>query len=498
MGAKAKEAKQRQATEEITQERKSATPIEASFFHDELEGKLYEEIADGRFVEYDMASGGWEFVRDIFPANGDRSSKIVPIVSDAVAKGAVLLPTMPMEYGGEEQLLDDIRAHIHAHLDISEEMETFSAYYVLLTWLYDRFNSVPYLRAMGDTGSGKSRFLDTIGRICYKPMISSGAATAAPIFRLINRWKGTMVIDEGDFGKSDTHQDIIKIFNTGFERGRPVIRCNKDDPNEVEFHEVYGPKVISTRYTFTDKALESRCLTEIMKQTNRKDMPYVINDDFFKSEVELRNKLLMFRFRNWNKVDPKKTIDVDVEPRLRQATHSFAALLSGNEALEERFKMFIIGYQNELIEERSTSWEGQIINAIKQLIEEDELMDVSAGLIRDKIKESGGEEIGTRLIGKIMRSLGLETRNKKTEGRVRKCMVLDAEKLQGLYKRYINTETITSEKGSVVARVALPSVPSPEKLDEGVHQGRGAPSATNATNATNATGLNIEEQDVEP
>jgi hypothetical protein len=88
-----------------------------------------------------------------------------PINGDELTEGAVLLPSDIEDYGDEKALIAEIKAHIHRFVDVSPFFETISAYYVLLTWLYDEVNTLPYLRALGDTGCGKSRYEDVVGRI---------------------------------------------------------------------------------------------------------------------------------------------------------------------------------------------------------------------------------------------------------------------------------------------------------------------------------------------
>jgi hypothetical protein len=82
----------------------------------------------------------------------------------------------------------------------------------------DRFNEVPYLRAIGDFGSGKSRFIQSIGILCYKPVFTGGATTPSPIFRIVNEVHGTLIIDEADFKFSDMTSEIVKILNTGYQK----------------------------------------------------------------------------------------------------------------------------------------------------------------------------------------------------------------------------------------------------------------------------------------
>ncbi|RLE39841.1 hypothetical protein DRZ77_03465, partial [Candidatus Woesearchaeota archaeon] len=155
----------------------------------------------------------------------------VPPKSDLVKLGAVLIPQGVANYESEEKLLQEIQAFIHKYVDVSEDFEIFASYYVLLSYVYDRFNSIVYLRFLGDFGTGKSRALDVIGKLCYRPIILSGTVTPAPIYRLQGLYKGTLLIDEGDLKKSDATNDIIKILTCGFEKGKPVLRCDKNNPN---------------------------------------------------------------------------------------------------------------------------------------------------------------------------------------------------------------------------------------------------------------------------
>src|ERR1035437_3679932 len=128
--------------------------------------------------------------------------------SDLISKNIILFPSNPVEYGTEEELIKEIQAFIHRYLDVSPDFEEIATYYVIFTWLYDRFNEVPYLRAIGDFGTGKSRFLRTIGSVCYKPIFTGGATTSSPIFRILNDIGGTLVLDEADYKSSETSDDI--------------------------------------------------------------------------------------------------------------------------------------------------------------------------------------------------------------------------------------------------------------------------------------------------
>ena len=105
--------------------------------------------------------------------------------SDIVSKSVILLPSAASEYGTDADLLRDIQAFIHKRVDISASFERIATQYVLLTWIHDRLNELPYLRARGDYGSGKSRLLQVVGSICYRPIFTAGATTTSPILNAV-------------------------------------------------------------------------------------------------------------------------------------------------------------------------------------------------------------------------------------------------------------------------------------------------------------------------
>src|ERR1035437_9005096 len=99
-----------------------------------------------------------------------------------LAHGVVQFPSAREEYTSEGELVSAVRSFIHKYADLSEAFEEAATYYVLLSWVYDAFNELPYLRLKGDFGSGKTRCLQAIGSLCSKPMFASGASTVSPLF----------------------------------------------------------------------------------------------------------------------------------------------------------------------------------------------------------------------------------------------------------------------------------------------------------------------------
>lgn len=409
---------------------------------------LYEQIyanEQSAFVEYNISTGETKTVSHIMQSE----TKIIPQQGEELSLGAIKLSSGVTEYGNTLSLLREVEAHTFRYLDVSNAFRKFAAYYILLSWLYDKFSTLPYIRAIGDTGCGKSRLLDVVGLLCYKPTLVSGCITPAPIYRMLKRWNGTMILDEADLQNSDEYSEVVKILNCGFERGRPVIRATKDNPDKLQFLPTFGPKVFATRRRFKDPALEARCLTEIMQETTRDDIPATLTSTFHKEQEALRNKLLLFRLRNYALINPEEAISLDlhgIEPRLRQISAGFASLFAGQPEVLADYQSFIQYHQRELIEQRAVTPIGQVVEKLFALMESvtnvtnvtnatgEELLPISSKDIAEPLSMT------PQAVGQILKTLGLRTKLTKIEGSPKRCIVYDAVKLDTLKRRYIPSE----------------------------------------------------------
>jgi hypothetical protein len=379
-------------------------------------GEIVEAVFNPAGSTTDLVTGGagtWTVAPHLDLASGER---LVPYsaTNNLLVHKVVLLPSKPEEYGTEGELLEEIRSFIHRYVALTSRFEAIAAYYVLFTWLYDRFNELPYLRVRGDYGSGKSRFLLAAGSLCYKPMFVSGASTVSPIFRTIDAFRGTLVIDESDFRDSDERAEIVKIFNQGNARGFPVLRSEQVG-NRKEFdvraYTVFGPKLIATRRDFKDRALESRCLTEEMGQVElRNDIPINLPASFEEEALHIRNKLLSFRLRTFGReLRSDGLTDHAVEPRLRQV---FSPLLSviDDPAVRDEVAALARQYQREMVADRGLDVEAAVLEAVYRLQREGKPLLVKE--ITAAFLEEHGEEFGAkaspRWVGSILRRrLGL-------------------------------------------------------------------------------------------
>jgi len=417
---------------------------------------LYEEIYDGefKFVKFDTETNEWEYVYEIVL----NDATIVPIEGEEVTMGVVILPKDIKKYKSLKELDDKISRFVNKWLDVNEKFKKLAIYNTRFSWVYDIFNTLNYLRALGDTGSGKSRFLDTIGCLHFTPMFVSGALSPASIFRLIHKWEGTLCIDEGDQKNSDEADSFIKIMNCGYEKNRSVMRCNQNDANKLDFFNVFCPKVITTRRRFEDKATEARCLTQIMVQTSRTDIPEIRTKSFFEESEEIRQMLLYYRLSNYKKIDTEIGLTVDLnnyEPRLRQISRSFISLFSEEKEQMKDFRNFMDKYQQDIIEERASTFDGCIIKSIADLLINNHKI-ITPNKIAKYMNENYPQRysVNAGTLGKHCKVMGLDFHRHRVEGVIVNELIYDDyNKFNTLFKRYISDGTILSKLLSPVSGV---------------------------------------------
>lgn len=323
----------------------------------------------------------------------------------------VVLPSGVGEYESETALLALVQEFIHRYVDLSPAFEEVAAHYVLMTWGYDTFNEVPYLRVRGQYGSGKSRFLLTVGSLCFKPIFASGASTVSPIFRLIDQVSGTLVVDEADFWATDERAEIVKILNNGNARGFPVLRSEVTPQKEFNprAFDIFGPKIVATRHRFEDEALESRCLTEVLGgRPLRKDIPISLPHTFHEEAETLRNKLLRFRFRRFGSPEGKDlNASLGVEPRRAQILAPLLSVASTEDA-RARLRAFVEGGSVKPGSAAETT--RRVLSSVKALL--DSSVPLPLGVVAKRFDEDWGQrygvDVGSRWVGSVLRRLHVQ------------------------------------------------------------------------------------------
>jgi hypothetical protein len=367
-------------------------------------------------------SNSWTIEAEI-EISGERLIPFSP-GNNLISTGAVLLPSAPVDYGSEQDLISSVQAFIHRYADLSPTFESVATHYVLLSWLYDAFSELPYLRLRGDFGTGKTRTLLTIGSICNKGFFASGASTVSPLFHTLNAFRGTLIFDEADFRFSDEKAELVKILNNGNVKGLPVLRTvvSREREFNPKAFQVFGPKIVASRGAYEDRGLESRFLTEEMGvRPLRQDIPINTPACFAEEALELRNKLLLYRFHQQSstKLDDS-LLDPSLEPRVNQVLLPLLSIVRDRD-LHAQFRTLASRTQSILAAERGNSLEGQILEVLAELIVEPERSSVSIG------------EIAVQFAARHGADYERPVTNRQISGVLRRRLNIQAYKSHGVY-----------------------------------------------------------------
>ena len=336
----------------------------------------------------------------------NQSQIILPYKDAMIERRVVLLPSEPMDYGSDNDLFNYIVKFIHELAAVSKPYEIISACYVMMSWVYECFGSLPYLRVLGDYNTGKTRYLDVVGSILYRPLKCIGASSSAAMFRSMDKYRGSTVLDEGDFRNTNEKSDFIKILNSGYQKDGYILRTiqTRDKNFEPVPFDCYGPKVIATRYKFKDQAIESRCITESMNNKMRKDIPLNLPPTFHKEALKIRNMLLQWRFDKYFTMQPASTFKSSlIEPRLNQIAIPLLSVIRRRKIQSEVMRFFN-SYKEQIIQERRTSPEAGVLAAIKKLKRIG--IDITVGDVTNELNKQrdGRSKLKPKKIGDIIRN----------------------------------------------------------------------------------------------
>jgi hypothetical protein len=364
----------------------------------------------------------------------------------------ILLPTqMNEQVSDESDLLFAIKAHNARYFDFGDD-ETFEQLcmiYPFFTYLARQFRTVPYLRALGDYGTGKSRLLKTIGPICYQPIMTNAGSSASALFRILDLFtNSTLVLDEADFANSDEASMIAKILNGGNEKGQSILRSEKNELGNFDAaaFDVFGPKILGMRKDFQDQATASRCLTKEMLPIQPHpriplDLPPV--DLYEKYCLVIRNALHTYMMHNIQKdcqVD-LTAIDRTMDSRTAQVTVSLLTVMKSEKGRDQ-----VRNYLKNVTEERK----GERYATFTARVLEGLMMAWAWGPVSNRPEDADRvylKDIATatnQIVDDQNRQMG-ESDDEEEDGKKR--FKAKSRKLAHTMKTYLNLKTIRSTDG---------------------------------------------------
>lgn len=389
---------------------------------------IFEEINGNRFLIYDKASkklsnmqlvlhGTEQYVplrkipwltcgsEDI---EKDDADDVVPTKEELFAM--LQQQEFHGDYETEESLFAEIKQFFIDHLDIQDELRyDVYATFVLMTWRLEDFKVVPYQFFLGPLASGKTRALECFRYLGYRGLMAS-SMTAATIFRSIEAWHCLLLLDESEIYNRECMVEVLALLNAGYRKGQYAIRMErlvKDGPPELGMFDCFGPKVIAGTEELKN-TLQSRCISTKMSKNVR-------HVNLFIDEVraqELRNKLLMYRFRN---LGHKSEFDVSVLNGFftnARVIELFWSLLevAPTQQIRDNLIQCMKNITQSRLDEEQASIEARVFEAILKSWNKVESGKISTQAITDTYNAglTENDQANSRFIGRKVAALGFE------------------------------------------------------------------------------------------
>jgi len=171
---------------------------------------------------------------------------------------------------------DDIKKLLKKYLDLKEEYYDIITLWIIGTYFHDEFESYPYLFFNAMRGSGKSRTLRLVSKLC------NGNVMASPTEAVLFRTTGTLGIDEFEGVANKDKSSIRELLNGAYKKGIKICRMKKKkgisgEEQVVEEFEVYRPITMANIWGM-EEVLSDRCISLILEKSDDPAKTRLIED----------------------------------------------------------------------------------------------------------------------------------------------------------------------------------------------------------------------------
>jgi len=163
------------------------------------------------------------------------------------------------------QLLTDIAATIRRFIVCIEEVSHAVTLWIAMTWLIDAVQVAPLaVITAPEKRCGKSLLLYLLGQLSARAITASSISPAA-LFRTIEAWKPTILIDEVDACLKD-NEELRGLLNSGHTRGSAyVIRTVGDNFTPTRFS-TWGAKALAGIGHVADTLMDRSVILELRRK----------------------------------------------------------------------------------------------------------------------------------------------------------------------------------------------------------------------------------------
>jgi Protein of unknown function (DUF3631) len=213
------------------------------------------------------------------------ASAISLYAADSDQETIGLVEPMPwLEEVNGTDLLTDISSVFCRYVFLSSNSAAALALWTVLTYLVDTVWILPLLVITSpEKRCGKTLVLELLQACVLRPILASNIS-AASLYRVVEKYRPSLLIDEGDSFLGD-NDELRGIINSGHRRSSAhVYRCDGDNLEPKAFS-TWCPKAIASIGKLAD-TLEDRSIHIEMQRKTARDQVQRLRSDHIDTELE--------------------------------------------------------------------------------------------------------------------------------------------------------------------------------------------------------------------
>jgi putative DNA primase/helicase len=170
----------------------------------------------------------------------------------------------PEPVEGNALILSLVR-RIRSHVVTNTEAALTVALWIMFTWVHAAaaVHSPILIVTSPEPDCGKTTLLNVMGFLVRRALPSVGIS-AAVLYRVIEKWGSTLIIDEADVAFVE-NEELRAVVNSGWTRGQGVLRCVGDE-HEPQLFSTFCPKIIGLKGKKLPDTTASRGITIELKR----------------------------------------------------------------------------------------------------------------------------------------------------------------------------------------------------------------------------------------
>jgi Protein of unknown function (DUF3631) len=162
------------------------------------------------------------------------------------------------------ELLDEIATTVRKHVVMSDYSRDICALWVVHSYLIKRFMISPKLSIRSAVkGFGKTTLLDVLSHLVFRALVT-GSITKAALFRIIDMWHPTLLIDEVDSFVGDD-EELRGMLNNSHRYDGAVVRTVGDEHEPRRFS-IYAAVVLSGIGGLVDTLADRSVTTDLQRR----------------------------------------------------------------------------------------------------------------------------------------------------------------------------------------------------------------------------------------